>query len=143
MADRLDESSEREVIVRDQRSGRVFFHRRAVSVIVGQPDDLQPRHVPLGFEPFQLGDEPVGPFLVGVVQIETAIPLVEMTLQRGDARLARVVGCLAVVDKFAVAAIADTRFTRAIPQVAFGGLCHRKIALTRIGIFGAPVVAVA
>ena len=64
-------------------------------------------------------------------------------MQRGDARFARVIGCFAVIDEFAVAAIAHTRLAGAVPQIAFRRLRHFEIAFAGIGIFAAPIMAVA
>src|SRR5436190_9889448 len=66
-----------------------------------------------------------------------------MALQRGNTGFARVVRRFTVIDEFAVAAIAHTRFSRAVPKIALGRLCDFEIAFARIGIFGAQIMAVA
>ena len=52
MADGLDKSTEREVVVGDQGDWRVFARRDAVGVVVRKADDLQPRHLTFGLETF-------------------------------------------------------------------------------------------
>ena len=66
--------------------------RRAVGVIVGQAQDLQARHVTLGLEALQLGDEARGALHVRVAQIPAAIPLVDVAAQGRHARGAGGIG---------------------------------------------------
>src|SRR5437879_2824390 len=111
----LNESTEREVVVGDERCGRVFVGHGAVGVVVRKADDLQPRHLPFGFKSLQLSDEAVRALLVGKIQVEPAITFVEMTLERADARFARIIRGSAIVDEFAVTPIAHTGRARPVP----------------------------
>src|SRR2546426_610311 len=143
LADGLDESTEREVVVSDKRCGRMFAERGTVGVVVRKADDLQSRHLPFGFKALQLSDETIRAFLVGKIEVEPAIPFVEMTLERADARFARIIRCSAIVDEFAVTPITHTGRPRPVPQIPLSRTRHEEIAFAGIRIFAVLVVAVA
>src|SRR5437764_351638 len=69
VADGLDEPAERKVVVGDESRRCVLAKRGAISVVVGQSDDLQSRHVAFGLKPFQVGDITVYSLLIGVIQV--------------------------------------------------------------------------
>ena len=142
-AHRLDEPAEGEVVLRHEGGGGELAGARAAGVIVGEADDLQPRHLPLGLEAGQLGDEAIGPFQVGVVLIEAAEVRVDSPLERRHLRRAGVVGGLAVGHPLAVAADAHPGGDGPIPEVAAGGAGRGVEApFARVGELLPPVVAV-
>ena len=112
-------------------------------MIVGEADDLEPRHRPLLFEPGKLSEEAIGPLQVGVVLVEAAVKRIKAALESLDLRRAGVVGRLAVGNPFPIAAEAHARGDRPIPEVAAGGAGGGVEApLGGIGKLLAAVVAV-
>ena len=78
---------------------------------------MQARHVALGFHAFQLGDEALGALHVRVAQIEAVEPLVNMAAQGGHAGTRGNIGAGIERRELAVAAVADPRLARAVPQI--------------------------
>ncbi len=84
LADGFDDAPEGEVVVGDHGAGGAFAGGGAVGVVVGQPHDLQSRHVALALESLEFADESVGASLVQVVHVPAAEPGVDVTDERGD-----------------------------------------------------------
>ena len=80
------------VVLRDVSRRGEFPHAGAVSVIVGEPNDLKARDVVIGFEAFEFGDEAIDAFEVGVVEVEPVIIRIEVALKRRQPRKARLAG---------------------------------------------------
>ena len=131
LAHRLDQHANGEVIVRDMRDGRRLAGARAARVIIRQPHDLQPRHLPLLFKSLKLGNETRRALHVGIAHVERVILGVNVPLEPLHLRLAG----LAVFwarRELAVAAVAHTMRRRTIPQIAARWRRDREHALGRI-----------
>ena len=132
MGQRFDEHPERQIVVRHGGDGRPLVGSRARSMIVGQPHDLQPRHVALLFKALQLRDKPLDALHIEIVRVKAAIPGIEMPFEGLHLGSARVGNFLSVGDELAVAAIAHARLARAVPQITARGNGQRKISFRRV-----------
>lgn len=97
-----------------------------MSVVGGEADDLEARHVTFLLEAFEFADEPFDAFYIGVVHVEAAVVGIEVTFQSGDFGAAGVAEFLGVGDKFAIAAIGDSGGAGAVPEIAAGGFGDGK-----------------
>ena len=134
-ADRFDQPAQCQVIIRHIGRWRRLAGCRALRVIVRKPQDLQARHLALGFKTFQLGNETVRAFLVRITESESAIPFIDVALQSFHPRDAGLLLGAVFVNKFSVTAITHFGLARAVPNISARWIRNWEIAFRRIRKF--------
>ena len=89
LADRFDDPAQAPGRCRRPSRSASACRRACRGVIVGQPHDLQPRHVALASRSAPVRDEAVGPLHVGIVEVEAAELGIEMAFERRHRRPCR------------------------------------------------------
>ena len=147
-ADSIDEQPECEVVLGDHRGRRRLADPRAGGVVVRQTHDRQLRHRAIDFIAADLAQEAFRALHVEVIEVVAAEVWVEVPfecLDRCAATIVRAIGfLLAVLDPFAVAAVADAGFLCAVPNVTAGGprdAIHRAFGRVAEGAFRTAAVA--
>ena len=110
-------------------------------MVVGQPHNLQPRHLALALKPLELSDEAIRPVEVGILHVEAAKVGIEAALERGRLGGARLVRIRGVGHPLAIAANAHACGDGPVPDVATGGSRGDKGAFAGIGKLLAVAVA--
>ncbi len=90
---------------------------RPVGVVARQAHDLQAGHLSRRLVPAEVGEEPVRPGLIPVIQVESAVHRVDMAREGWQDGRGRIGGGLAVGHKLAVASVADARPGGLVPQI--------------------------